>query len=78
MPQRFAWCNNATLPAQGGRARCNNATLPVKELTQALALALVSTNWLNLALLIRNYTRLLSSDKPKSKKLARLTAYFLS
>ena len=20
MPQRFAWCNNATLPAQGGRA----------------------------------------------------------
>ena len=33
MPQRFAWCNNATLPAQGGgRARCNNATLPVKEL----------------------------------------------
>ena len=28
----FAWCNNATLPAQGGRARCNNATLPVKEL----------------------------------------------
>ena len=32
VPQRFAWCNNATLPAQGGRARCNNATLPVKEL----------------------------------------------
>ena len=32
MPQRFAWCNNVTLPAQGGRARCNNATLPVKEL----------------------------------------------
>ena len=32
VPQRFAWCNNATLPAQGGRARCNNATLPVKEI----------------------------------------------
>ena len=32
MPQRFAWCNNATLPAQGGRARCNNVTLPMKEL----------------------------------------------
>ena len=36
MPQRFAWCNNATLPAQGGRARCNNATLPVKELRLGL------------------------------------------
>ena len=34
MPQRFAWCNNATLPAQGGHARCNNATLPMNMVAE--------------------------------------------
>ena len=30
--RRYLWCNNATLPAQGGHGWCKNATLPVRGL----------------------------------------------
>ena len=31
--RRYLWCNNATLPAQGGHGWCKNATLPVRGLS---------------------------------------------
>ena len=30
--RRYLWCNNATLPTQGGHGWCKNATLPVRGL----------------------------------------------